>query len=75
MRVSVIYLLDLVSLRPPRGPLPAACPPPGGESGLGTQGPLQVKVECNYRARWGTISANRDSNLVLAFIQFQIDST
>ena len=66
-RVSIIYFLDLVSLRLP-------LPPPRGKSGLGTQGPLQVKVECNYRARWGTISANHDSNLVLAFIQFQIDS-
>jgi hypothetical protein len=30
---------------------------------------VQVKVVCNYTARWDIISASHDSNLVFSFIQ------
>lgn len=50
---------------------PCASPPqpPQGISGLEQRGLEQVKVVCNYSARWETVSANHDSNLVLPFIQ------
>lgn len=48
MRVSVIYLLDLVSLRPPPAPSPQPAPLPEESQGL------EHKDRC--RSRWSAIT-------------------